>query len=235
MADQQEVLASILESFPLAELTSVEEKEAFIGIKNRLLSGSDVQQELKMLYRVNGFSDFATGLLWVVERSAQTPDATGISSEDETLLLSSFRRAFGESGTTPEPKVGAVESVSDSGTGGGGGGEAEQYLATALERFSEAVQGGTEERESLHTSLLALAEGPGIQEVGGEGAEFAGYLADFLKYISENQLFDDIRVINIFSNISSGVAQWANTPPEGRAGLLEESMGMVRDFKSQFE
>lgn len=235
MADQQEVLANILESFPVAELSSVEQREAFIGIKNRLLAGSDVQQELKTLYRVNGFSDFAAGLLWVVERSAQSPGTSGISMEDETLLLSSFRRAVGEQESPIDAALAGGEAAGDMGSGGGGGGEAEQYLAAALEKFSEAVQGGTEERESLHTSLLALAEGPGIQEVGGEGAEFAGYLADFLKYISEYQLFDDIRVINIFSNISSGVTQWANTPPEGRTGLLEEPMGMVRDFRSQFE
>jgi len=226
MAQQQDVLATILESFPVAELSTDEQQQTFLGIKNRLLSATDVQEELKTLFKVNGFSDFAAGLLWVVDRMAQSPGATGISMEDETLLLASFRRALGEQVSQPSPA---------GSSGGGGGGEVEMALATALERFAEAVQGGTDDRDTFHVSLLGMAEGPEIQAVGDEAAQFAGLLADFLKYISDNQLLDDIRVINILSNTSSSFSQWANTPPGGRSGLLEESLSLLKDFRSQFE
>ena len=221
MAQQHDVLATILESFPVAELSTDVQQTTFLGIKNRLLSAPDVEEELKTLYKVNGFSDFAAGLLWVVDRAAKSPATPGISMEDETLLLATFRRALGEQAAAPSPAP--------------GGGEVEIALATALERFTEAVQGGTEDRETFHVSLLGMAEGPDLQSIGGDAAQFAGLLADFLKYISENQLFDDIRVINILSNVSSSVSQWANTSPDARAGILEESLNLLRDFRSQFE
>ncbi|HCA81669.1 MAG TPA: hypothetical protein DEP53_18220 [Bacteroidetes bacterium] len=224
MAQQQEVLATILESFPVAELSTDEQRETFVAIKDRLLSAADVQEGLKTLFKVSGFSEFAAGLLWVVDRSSKLPGMAGISMEDETLLLASFRRALGEQLAQPSPAAGE-----------GGEGRGEAAFASALERFSEAVQGGTDDRETFHVSLLGLAEGAEVQAIGGDGAEFASLLADFLKYISDNQLFDDIRVINVLSNISSSLTQWANTPPDGRAGLLEEPLTLLRDFRSQFE
>ncbi len=223
MAQEHDVLAAILESFPVAELSTDEQQQTFLGIKNQLLSATDVQAELKTLFRVNGFSDFAAGLLWVVDRTAKLPAASGIGPEDETLLLASFRRALGEQ--TAQPSTAA----------GGGGGEAEKVLASALERFTEAVQGGTDDREAFQVSLLGMAEGADLQALGSDAAEFAVFLADFLKYISENQLLDDIRVINIFSNVSSSISQWAETPPDRRTGLLEEPVSLLRDFRSQFD
>jgi hypothetical protein len=223
MAQQHDVLANILESFPVAELSPGVQQEAFLGIKNRLLSASNVEAELKTLFKVSGFSDFAAGLLWVVDRAAKSPGTPGISMEDETLLLATFRRALGDIIVEPSPGTGA------------GGNEAELALATSLERFSEAVQGGTDDRETFHVSLLGMTEGPELQEVGGEAAQIATLLADFLRYIADNQLLDDIRVINILSNISSSISQWANTPAEGRSGIIEESLSLLRDFRSQFE
>ncbi|MBI3580190.1 MAG: hypothetical protein HY089_12365 [Ignavibacteriales bacterium] len=46
---------------------------------------------------------------------------------------------------------------------------------------------------------------------------------------------DDVRVMNILSNVSSPVSQWANAAPEARGGLLEDGLGPLRDFKSLFE
>lgn len=227
MAQQHDVLATILESFPVAELTTDEQQQTFLGIKNRLLSAADVEEELKTLFKVNGFSDFAAGLLWVVDRGTKSPALSAISMEDETLLLATFRRALGDQADQPQPAA-AV-------SGGEAGSEAEKVLASGLDKFSEAVQGGTEDRERLLTELAGIAEGAEIQSAGGDGAQFAGHLADFLKYIAEYQLFDDIRVINILSNISSSISQWANAPADSRAGLIDEPLSLVRDFRSQFE
>ena len=221
---QQLVLATILESFPVAELTD-EQAQTFLAIKRQILSSADAQEELKTLYKVNGFSDFAAGLLWVVDRSEKSPAAVGISMDDETLLLASFRRALGEQVAEPTPAVGGEE----------GGGGAEVAFASALERFSEAVQGGTDDREAFHISLLGMAESPDVQAIGGDGAQFASYLADFLRYMFDNQLLDDIRIINILSNISTSLSVWASTPPDGRSGMLEDSLSLLRDFRSQFE
>src|SRR3972149_342361 len=115
MAQQQEVLATILESFPVAELSTDEQRETFVAIKDRLLSAADVQEGLKTLFKVSGFSEFAAGLLWVVDRSSKLPGMAGISMEDEPLLLASFRRALGEQLAQPSPAAGG-------GGGGRGGG-----------------------------------------------------------------------------------------------------------------
>ena len=69
----------------------------------------------------------------------------------------------------------------------------------------------------------------------GELVEFSSLLSEFLTYIGENALLDDVRVNNILSNVSSNISQWANTPPDGRAGIMEEALSMLRDFKSHFE
>jgi hypothetical protein len=223
MAQQRELLASILGSFPVAELTTDEQKRVFESIRARLLQFEDVQEGLKTLYKVKGFADFAAGLLWVVDRSEKNPVSQGISMEDETLLLASFRKALGDQ--IAEPAAAVSEGV----------GGAEKDLAAALEKFTEAVQGGTPERETTLTDLAAICGGAELQGLGGEAAQFGSLLAECLKYISENQFYDDIRVINIFSNVSSSVSLWASNPPESRGNLLDEALGLVRDFKSQFE
>jgi hypothetical protein len=204
----------------------------FENIKTRLVDAPDAAEELKNLYKVKGFSDFATGLMWMVDRAEKNPGKVSIGPEDETLLLSSFRKAVSE-GPLEASEVAPEQAL---GQKGGATGESDpRVFAGQVEQFAEAVQSGSGGMRMLQEDLAADCES--IAQEGGapDLVEFATLFGDFLKFISEGELFDDVRVINILSNISSTVSGWANAPADGRAGLLEEALNVLRDFKTHFE
>jgi len=104
-----------------------------------------------------------------------------------------------------------------------------------IERFVEAMQSGSEERDGLHSQVLAEAN---ALAASGSGApadlqEFCQYLIEFLTYIHDNDFMDDVRVMNILSNVSSPVTSWAQGG--GGAGLLDEGIEILKTFKSLFE
>lgn len=232
MSRSQEVIHSLLNNVPLGLLSSDEHRATFEGIKNQLAASSDVDRELKKLYTVKGFSNFALSLMWVAQQVEENPIFLEASPEDEQRIFSSFCAAVGEVRgypTTPaEPPVMPPEVSTASG--------GEKGFAQLLEKFVEAMQSGDDMRMSLLQQVLgecsAVAAGADFAE---EYKEYCRLMAEFLNYINENQYMDDVRVMNILSNVSSPVAQWANAAPEARAGLLEDGIGPLRDFKSLFE
>jgi len=233
MTDTNEILRTLLSNFPAGELPVGEPQRLFGQIRARLDQAPDASEELKNLYKVSGFSDFAMGLMWMVDRAQKNPGQISIGPEDETLLLSSFRKAIGarlaaESETPAEPAAPVSESVI--------GSELDvQAFAGQVEQLAEAVQSGSGGTQMLLEDLLVECES--VTSRGGDSdvVGFASMFSDFMKYISEKELFDDVRVINILSNVSSTVSQWANTPADGRAGILEEALNLLRDFKTHFE
>lgn len=232
MAPTNEMVHSLLANFPVAELASDEERRVFEGIKNRVVGAPDALAELKYLYKIKGFSDFAVGLMWIAERAAKNPEMAAVSPEDETLLLSSFRRAVGEHVPPPAqsaPPEGTVDVT------GAPRGETDKAFAAKLEQFAEAVQSGTEGRGTMLESLFNECEAATTLSNGEDFKELGTLLAEFLKYIAENELLDDVRVINIVSNVSSSVSQWAISPAEARTSVLEEALSILRDFKTHFE
>lgn len=232
MTKSNEILRTLLSNFPLAELSSGEEQSVFEGVKNRLIEAPDSGEELKNLYKVTGFSQFAMGLMWMVDRVEKQPGQIAIGLEDETLLLSSFRKAMAEQSSLGQQSTSAagVEEV-----GGGEGGGDEKALAGQVEQFSESVQSGSGGTKMFLEDLVTECDTIARQGGASELVEFCFLLAEFLKFISERELLDDVRVINIISNVSSTVSQWANTPPDARTDIMEEALNMLRDFKTQFE
>jgi len=112
----------------------------------------------------------------------------------------------------------------------------ELIFAGLLEKFLEAVQGGSDDRSTLMSdvkkecnTVLALSSPP------EEYKQFCQLLVEFLQYITDNQFLDDVRVMNIVSNIQDPVSQWARTEPGGRTGLLDPAIEILRDFKTMFE
>jgi len=106
-----------------------------------------------------------------------------------------------------------------------------------MEQFVEAMQSGSDDREQLLTSVLQESN---VITPMGSGApddlrDFCQYLVEFLTYIRENGFMDDVRVMNILSNVSSPVASWAEAPPDAREGRLAEGIEILRTFKSLFE
>jgi hypothetical protein len=232
MTQSNDILHALLANFPAAELPPGEPQQVFESIKTRLTDAPDAGEELKNLYKVKGFSDFAMGLMWMVERAEKNPGQVSIGPEDETLLLSSFRKAIADIA----PLTTASTPVQDVGQQGGGTGESDpRVFAGQVEQFAEAVQSGSGGTRMLLEDLTSECDS--VVQQGGDPdfVEFATLFGEFLKYISESELFDDVRVINILSNVSSTVSGWANTAAETRAGLLEEALNILRDFKTHFE
>ncbi len=233
MTQSNDILRALLTNFPVAELPSGEPQRLFESIKARLSDAPDAGEELKNLYKVKGFSDFVIGFMWMVDRAEKNPGQVSIGPEDETLLLSSFRKGVAEI----LPEADSEAPVQDMGqSGGGGSGESDpRVFAAQVEQFAEAVQSGSGGTRMLLEDLAAECDSIAQQRGAPDLLEFAPLFGDFLRFISEGELFDDVRVINILSNISSTVSNWANTSAEARAGLLEEALNILRDFKSHFE
>lgn len=233
MTQSNDLLRALLQNFPAAELPAGEPQRVFEKIKARINDAPDAGEELKNLYKVKGFSDFAMGLMWMVDRAEKNPGQVSIGPEDETLLLSAFRKAVGEGSPQAVEEAPAQES---SRVGGGDTGESDpRVFAGQVEQFSESVQSGSGGTRMLLEDLTVECDSVAQQGGVPELVEFATLFGQFLKFISESELFDDVRVINIISNVSSSFSSWANAPAEGREGLLEEALTMLRDFKSHFE
>jgi hypothetical protein len=249
MSPSHNTLQTLFNNFPVNELSTEEQRATFQKIKQRLETSPDVREELKTLYKVQNFSELATSLLWVVEK-AERNLSEAPSPEDETLVLAAFRSAMGEMGSLSEAEpmsepasfVGFGEpeqtppmdeavraSAEEVATGD------EKAFAALLEQFVEATQSGDDSRTSLLERVRAECTAVDSGEFADDYKEYCRLLREFLTYISDNQFLDDVRVMNILSNVSSPVSQWANTPPEGRAGLLEEGIAPLRDFRSLFE
>jgi len=226
MTQTNDVVQTVFASFPVAELESDEQRQVFDKLKTRFGQSSDAVEELKNLYKVKGFSDFASVMMWILERAQKDPQVAATSPEDETLLLSTFRKATGEQGlsSAPAPSAGDEPGVND-----------EKGFASQLEQFSESVQSGIEGRGAQLENLFNDCEGLANRTSDSDFRQFGALMADFLKFIAEGELLDDVRVINIVSNISSSVSQWAIAPADARHGLMEEALGMLRDFRTHFE
>jgi len=113
----------------------------------------------------------------------------------------------------------------------------EADFAGLMERFVEAMQSGSDDRDHLVQAVVGrseafMADGSGAPD---DLREFCGFLLEFLKYITENGFMDDVRVMNILSNVSSPVSSWAQAAPDGREGILAEGTEILRTFKSLFE
>ncbi|HWP81925.1 MAG TPA: hypothetical protein VNN76_04640 [Bacteroidota bacterium] len=112
---------------------------------------------------------------------------------------------------------------------------AEGEFAALVEKFVEAMQGGDDTRNDLMNQVRQQAEG----FAGGGSPEmlqqYCRHLLEFLSYVEENQFMDDVRVMNILSNITSPLSQWAAAAPDQRSGLLDEGVATLMDFKSLFE
>lgn len=270
MSQAHDALRTLLGTVPLAELSNDQQRTTFEAILQRLVSVSDLETELKSLYKVRDFSDFATLLLWLVNR-AEKEGGFQLGPGDASLVLSSFRAAIGgvvPPSASPSPSLGADDPFAAFGGGAvqSGGEEQpsslegffsesssnqqdspgpaaaapadsgdEKEFSALLEQFVEAMQSGEDARVALLERVVAVCSIVGSGEFADDYKEYCRYMTEFLSYISENQYLDDVRVMNILSNVSSPVSQWANTAPTERQGLLEEGIAPLRDFKSLFE
>ncbi|MBI3112633.1 MAG: hypothetical protein HYZ01_13790 [Ignavibacteriales bacterium] len=267
MNHAHEALRTLLGTVPLAELSNDQQRTTFEALRQRLVSVADLETELRSLYKVRNFSDFATTLLWIANRT-EKEGGFQVDPGDTYLVLSSFRAAMG--GVVPPsalqaPAPDAGDPFAAFGVGGTEQSTLEEHpsslegffpetpsnqqeppgtptvsgdekeFSALLEQFVEAMQSGEDARITLLERVVAVCSLVGTGEFADDYKEYCRYLSEFLSYISENQYLDDVRVMNILSNVSSPVSQWANTAPTERQGVLEEGIAPLRDFKSLFE
>jgi len=155
---------------------------------------------------------------------AAPPDIESIVSPETQIDT-----IFGAMAQTPEP----TQPTSGGSTSGS---DQELKFATMLEQFLEYVQSGNDDRTKLLSDIInecntVLAAGSAAEEY----KQFCRLLTEFLKYIASNQYLDDVRVMNILSNIQDPFAQWARSLPGNRTGLLDSVIDTLRDFKTMFE
>ena len=149
-----------------------------------------------------------------------------------------------ESIPTPEPTIDAIfgaavqapELTQPASSGSTSGNEQELRFALLLEQFLEAVQSGNDARTKLLSDIISecntvLAVGSAPEDY----KQFCKLLTEFLQYISNNQYLDDVRVMNILSNIQDPFAQWVRNKTSDRTGVLDAVNDILRDFKTMFE
>ncbi|MBI2620390.1 MAG: hypothetical protein HYW57_09945 [Ignavibacteriales bacterium] len=268
----QQYIGALLDNVAEGQIASDEHRLTFGKIKEKLAITDDFESELRSLYKVSGFTDFALSLSWIAERIENDPAKVEYTQEEQEIVVARFRSAVGDSGpvmsveapaepeitepeTTPQEPVpeetpempahlqmettGAIdeseESVYAPPPGPASGTEGD--FASLMEKFVEAMQSGAEDREPLLASVLEQCKTmiPPNSGVSDDLREFSQLLVDFLNYITENGFMDDVRVMNILSNVSGPVSSWAQASPDDRGGLLDEGLEILRTFKSLFE
>jgi hypothetical protein len=270
MTRSQKYISTLLERLPKWELRSYDHQMNLDRIRDRISSTSDIQQELRYLYQVKGFTEFALGLMWIMDKVEKDTTLEESTLDEETLIFSKFRQAVGditaptqESVPTPTmfdlPAIPGFESTFPSTTepavdslwGGSpqstptspsisdvsmSGDKNEHDFALLLERFLESVQSGNDDRATLSSDVINGCNAVIANSAAAEDyRKFCQLLIDFLQYILTNQFLDDVRVMNIVSNIQEPFSQWARSGPDNRAGMLDQAIDILRDFKTMFE
>ncbi|GJQ21753.1 MAG: hypothetical protein HBSIN02_21080 [Bacteroidia bacterium] len=269
MRRSQHYIHSLMDNVAEGQIASDAYRLTFGKIARRLAEAEDFDGELRKLYKVAGFSDFALSLMWIAEEVENDPAKTEYTMDEQQLVVSNFRYAVGDleippvgsepevpetfAGESRERETPEMPSVLEMETPPASsqtepesapspevpparpGSEAD--FAGLMEKFVEAMQSGSDDRDELFQAVIAqskafLADG---SEAPDDLREFCGFLLEFLQYIMENGFMDDVRVMNILSNVSSPVSSWAQASPEAREGILAEGTEILRTFKSLFE
>jgi len=138
-----------------------------------------------------------------------------------------------------EPSAeGSAEQAPDSDTlpAGEGGTTDRAEIGRLLEQLLEALQAGEETRTGYMASLRSSFSAVLSDETTEPSLRsYAEAVDDFLTYVHDNDLLDDVRVMNFFTNVQEPYAQWLSTPEDGRDGILEQAIEFLADFRAMFE
>ena len=95
MTQAQQYIDTLLGHIPTWELKSIEDRNMFDEIKERLATSEDLTADLAALYRVKGLADFALCLLWIMEKAETNPWQSDPSADEENLVFTMFKKARG--------------------------------------------------------------------------------------------------------------------------------------------
>ncbi len=263
MNRSQMYIDSILEAVSRESFDAPASSTTILGIKERIAYAEDLDQELRILYRVEGFGDFALYLMWLARQVEEDPSKLEASPEERSYVSSTLRDAMGEPRQEAAPEAeetpfpteseseiefpAAPQEAGDVSPGEGTteappefteslGSMNDVTFPVLLERFVEAMQHGDDERLPLMEALLKRSSSlSGSLDEPEDFRQLCEELETFLRYVREKEYMDDVRVMNILSNISGSVESWDKADPSARAGLLTEGVSLLRDFKTHFE
>ena len=260
MTHIQVVVDALFERFPPEELGGGSERGQFERLRSTLTETEEWPGTLRRLYQAEQCDELALGLMWLTERLGAEPERREPGPEEEEVFFRALRRGLGlqqaEFGRFAAEAMPTFSEPQPDQTGAGpgdvasepvvspfteGGPETEgtsdpEIFGRILERFLEAVQSGSDDRASLLERLRASCTMIGSDaSTGEEYQRYAVLIRDFLSYISEHQLLDDVRVMNLVTNIQDPFGQWLSTPEGDRAGILDQCHEMHKDFRTMFE
>jgi hypothetical protein len=257
MSNEQRYLRALFGGTDVSSFPTEEMQSAFQRIGTRLMEAADVEAELRSLYKVEGFSEFALSLLWLSRQARGNPSKTEPTAEEREILLARFPFLTGGPSTgmpeielpspaVPDVSVPAEEPVQElppqpvvpsAAAGPPSEAVSESEFALLMEQFVEAMQGGDETRTTLMDRIVEAARGISAEGSGADAElrEYCSLFVTFLDYVVQNQFMDDVRVMNILSNISAPVSGWVSSAPGERSGQLSDGIEVLRGFKSMFE
>ena len=172
------------------------------------------------------------------ETGAMFEPPTSEESSDVTAEAPSFvESGSGDEAASVDSTAEDLGSAPGMPMGDDDGGTSDQEIyGRLLERFLEAVQSGGDDRSELLGRLRANHRA--IQSdmtVPEEYQRYAALMEDFLGYIDEHQLLDDVRVMNLVTNLQEPFGQWLSTDEANRTGILDQCVESHRDFRTMFE
>jgi hypothetical protein len=205
-------IANKVEKDPaMEESTLAEETLVFTKFRQAMGDSSVTEEEIATAESVSSLSASE-----IHSQQLQTPDV---------LLDSTWNPEPGA--PAPSKQVGGSSAL---------GRDQERSFANLLEKFLESVQSGSDDRTAIMSSVIEECKKVvSTGSVAEEYKKFCNLLVEFLQYITENQFLDDVRVMNIVSNIQDPVAQWALSEQPDRSGLMDQAIDILRDFRTMFE
>lgn len=111
----------------------------------------------------------------------------------------------------------------------------EQEHAALFEKFIEALQAGTEDRMALLDQLVQRCHEVAASDAPQEYKDYSQMLTTLLKSLTDNQMLDDVRAMNMLSAVLDPFSQWAKTDPGSRSGIIEPGVESLRGFIALFE
>lgn len=112
----------------------------------------------------------------------------------------------------------------------------ESVFGRVLERFLEALQVGSDDRLPLLRTLVEKCDVVGgIRDGGEELRQYTALLKEFLVFIEDQQLLDDVRVMNAVSNVEAPYRDWLSASSGDRGGTLGSAIDFLSNAKAMFE
>ena len=254
MTPQQVYIDALLDAVANEPFPSDEQREVLVRVKEHLASAADLGEELKRLYAVDRFSEFALALMWAERQAEREPERSEPSADDQYLVSMKFRGAFAEEEQSearpaaepieepvasddvsqevpPEPEAPTGPPVAFDPTA------PEDTFPQLLDKFVVAMQAGVDDRNRLFDKVMNSASEIGQPEsdYSSDLQEFCAKLVEFLSYAKRSEYMDDVRTLNILSAISDAMSTWSAASIETRSGLLADGTKTLAEARSHFE